>query len=551
MSMAERQIASIQRAQSNSFGAQSATDTPNEIELIIQTKTASTVEDVTAELSDALSGVKAQVETVFEEDASPSFFIARFVGASFDDLPGSPFDLANYVEEALGYISVEPDIDTDFVDWDGAGSSGEFGAASALKSLCFVQNEPDPTQSDLGWALRMLKVDAAWQNHGVSGKGVKIAHIDTGISDHVDTASIDIGSGANLIEKTPGAWDPLTKDGIGHNPGHGTATASVIVSNGGLSGSSTTAPGRVTGVAPDANLYPIRAIKTVVRLRQGKVARAIDKARKEKAHVITMSLGGLWSWALREALRKAVKANIIVLAAAGNCVREVVYPARFDDCIAVAGMNEDKEPWRGTCRGSEVDFCAPGQFVWCARRNEPTAGTHNIGPGQGTSFAVALSAGVAALWLQKHGRTKLIKSLSKGQTLQDKFRALAQKTAEKAPKIPKSLGAGIIDADALLKAKISSSFSAASTRTDGGNVIEKDVLAMLTASDNKSFGASSTGLAKVSHTDLDGIAGEVMWRVLLEARGRSMPGRSAELPPKSERLTAKLVSSPNLEVWIP
>lgn len=551
MNMASRQIASIKRAQANTFGAQSTSDTPNEIAFTIETQKVSSAEILHETLQRPLTGLSFEIETVFLDDRSPRFFLLTLAGASFDDLPGSPFDIAYHLEEALDGASVEPDLETDFVDWNGASSDKGFGAASAAKSLCFVSPEPNPDASDLGWALRMIKVDEARAKYKVTGKGVKIAHIDTGIASHVDTASINIDAGLNLIEKIPGAWDPLTKDGIGHNPGHGTATASVIVSNGGLTPTSTSGPGRVSGVAPDAELFPIRAIKTVVRFRQSKVARAIDKARKAGAHVITMSLGGIWSGALRRALHRAVHSNIIVMAAAGNCVREVVYPARYNDCIAVAGMNEDKEPWKGTSRGSEVDFCAPGQFVWCARRNEPSADSHSIGPGQGTSFAVALSAGVAALWLERHGRDSLIKSLTKGETLQEKFKEQVALTARKAPKIPKSLGAGIINAVSLMELKSSKSFAASGARTVGGNVVEQDALAMLTAAGDKTFGAASTKRAKIDQFDLEGVAGEVIWRVLLEARGRSLRGRAPELPPMSERLQAMCSENENLSVWIP
>ena len=46
--------------------------------------------------------------------------------------------------------------------------------------------------------------------------------------------------------------------------------------------------------------------------------------------------------------------------------------------------------WRGTCRGAAVDISAPGQNVFRATLPSGT------GQGQGTSFAVALTAGVVA-----------------------------------------------------------------------------------------------------------------------------------------------------------
>jgi len=141
-----------------------------------------------------------------------------------------------------------------------------------------------------------------------------------------------------------------------------------------------------------------------------------------------------------------------VLAAAGNCVSVVVWPARYDDCIAVAAVNSSGEPWRGTCRGAAVDISAPGENVFRA-----SAGAESVTQGQGTSFAVALTAGVAALWLAHHGRTNLIEAAqSRGETLQTMFRRLLRATARRPNGWNSSkMGAGIVDARALLEADLS------------------------------------------------------------------------------------------------
>src|SRR4029450_5320445 len=77
------------------------------------------------------------------------------------------------------------------------------------------------------------------------------------------------------------------------------------------------------------------------------VAAAIEHATRVECDVITMSLGGPPSLAGHAAVRNAVAKGGIVLAAAGNCVRIVVYPARYDAVIAVAGGNVAGEPGRG------------------------------------------------------------------------------------------------------------------------------------------------------------------------------------------------------------
>src|SRR4029079_17396095 len=134
------------------------------------------------------------------------------------------------------------------------------------------------------------------------------------------------------------------------------------------------------------------------------VARAIDWAIQEGAQVVTMSLGGIPASALHRAIKRAVEADLIVLAAAGNCVRVVVWPARYDECIAVAATNSAEQPWPGTSRGAPVDISAPGQNVY--RAVVPPGGATDadtVAQGQGTSFAVALTAGVAAMWVAHHG----------------------------------------------------------------------------------------------------------------------------------------------------
>jgi subtilisin family serine protease len=192
---------------------------------------------------------------------------------------------------------------------------------------------------------------------------------------------------------------------------------------------------------------------SVIRIRQSTVAQAVEYARQQGCHVVTMSLGGLPSAALKTAIHRAVAENLIVLAAAGNCVSWVVWPARYARCLAIAGTNVADAPWKGSSRGRSVDLSAPGELVWRAKRQRRTDPTDGIDGGQGTSFAVALAAGVAALWLAHHGRDGLIASLAPGERLQDRFRRLLRQSARRPPGWnDHDYGAGIVDAHALLRA---------------------------------------------------------------------------------------------------
>lgn len=242
----------------------------------------------------------------------------------------------------------------------------------------------------------------------------------------------------NLLGGKPNdPTDPMAKAG---NPGHGTSTASVAVSPESLA---------MAGSAPLAKLMPIRAIEQVWLISQVKVAEAIDHAVNNGAHVITMSLGGLPSLSLHAALSRASDSGVLVMAAAGNCVKEVVYPARYEKCLAIGGVDDADKPWIGTCKGREVDFAAPAQNVYRA-----TAPDKGVAQGQGTSYAVAITASAAACWLAFHGRANVLAETKKrGETVNQMFCRLVRATA----RVPSGwdftrMGAGVLNLEALLKA---------------------------------------------------------------------------------------------------
>lgn len=351
----------------------------------------------------------------------------------------------------FGLSAAEPDLPTSFfpvvpvTEPPGGGRPDE-----ALPFPgCFVDGEDLPPR----WALDRLDVPAAWAYsesaaRPTRGAGVVIAQPDTGVVRHAELDGVVRVGGWDVLDGDDDPTDPLD----GPDPGHGTGTASVVVSPESLV---------VAGSAPAASHMPIRAVTSVVAIAQISVGEAVNRAVDDGAQIITMSLGGLPSGVLERAIQRAVAADVIVLAAAGNCVRVVVWPARYDDCIAVAATNAADEMWPGTCRGAAVDIAAPGQNVFRAAASDPAAGPDDteatgVGQGQGTSFAVALIAGIAALWLAHRGRADLIAAArARGETLQAMFVRLVAATARQPDGWDSSeLGAGIAGARALLAADL-------------------------------------------------------------------------------------------------
>jgi hypothetical protein len=356
------------------------------------------------------------------------------------------FSIAYELVDARGLVAAEPDLGAQiYADPLEPGAVVRPESADALGPLCWVDSDPPANRK---WALETMGIVRAWSRFPARGSGIRIGQPDTGISDHqeVDREALDLAHAKDILDGDTDPTDPLTPGTA--NPGHGTGTASVIISRDN---------GTITGSAPAAMLVPIRCTDDVKIFDGTPIAAAIEHATRSGCDVITMSLGGLPSLAVHAAVRAAVNNGAIVLAAAGNCVRLVVYPARYDEVIAVAGINVTDRPWLGSSRGANVDISAPAELVWRADRRSVEDPKTTVSGGQGTSFAVALTAGVAALWLSHHGRdTVRTEARRRGVTVQALFKTALQVTSRK-PAIWDSddFGPGIVDAEQLLGLSLS------------------------------------------------------------------------------------------------
>ncbi len=383
---------------------------------------------ITAQL---VAELGAQVHPLSADD--PDILIIDLPDRTFPT-DAAAFSDSYALADDYGAAAVEPDLPTAL-----------FPEHDPVRGVDFPPGCWSPEHPGLApeWALWTIRVPQAWEYSRQQGKpgrgeGIVVGQPDTGVIRHREMNGVLSVPGYDFVDTDNDPTDPLG-DG---NPGHGTATASVIVS-----------PNThvVTGAAPRVRHMAIRAIESVVRVSQVSVAKAVVWATDHGAHVITMSLGGLPSFALDRAINRAVANNVIVMAAAGNCVGTVVWPARYDNCVAVAGTTPDDTPWRGTCKGRAVDISAPAENVYRARIPQ-FPGDGDSGQGQGTSLAVALTAAVAALWLAHHGRDRVIVAArGRGETVQGLFQRLIRDTARR-PQAwnTNDMGAGIIDAHALL-----------------------------------------------------------------------------------------------------
>ncbi len=333
-------------------------------------------------------------------------------------------------------------------------------AAPVLRKASGGRHVHDPaTDGEYDWSLRRANVLAAWSLFGsrLPGGGVQVGHPDTGYTSHpelADPARVLVSAGYDYDDDDPDPVDDLN-DAFLDNPSHGTGTGSVILSGvGAVNGG----PGPfVSGVAPHALLIPIRTTESVVLFSMRGLRRAIDHAATHAAQVVSISLGGPFpGFGTSRAIERAIDAGAIILAAAGNEVGFVVFPAAFDEVIAVAASNIRDEPWTGSSHGPAVDITAPGESVWRARTERDRNGqlTFLVERGNGTSFAVATAAGVAALWVSYHGWPTLVRKYGTANIARV-FKQLLQATC-RTPRgwDTQEYGPGIVDAKRLLDAPL-------------------------------------------------------------------------------------------------
>jgi len=307
------------------------------------------------------------------------------------------------------------------------------------------EGPPLPQATNRRWSVDNARISALWPT--TRGTGIVVAHPDTGYTHHpqIDNARLLSARGYDFEDERDDPLDAMS----GNSPGHGTATASVIMA------ANSPAPG-VFGAAPDVRLVPYRVSDSVIHFDFTNLTQALYRARSDNCDLVSMSLGGPWAGrALGRAVDALIAADVILLAAAGNVWPWVVYPAKFDNVVAVAASNAIDKPWKDSASGDAVDISAPGESVWRAYSHlQDNALQFDVEPSSGTSYAVATTAGACALWLAAHGRAAL-RSRYPGRVAAVFMSLLKSSGFRAVPRWKTSdYGPGILDATALLGAAL-------------------------------------------------------------------------------------------------
>lgn len=271
---------------------------------------------------------------------------------------------------------------------------------TAMAQPAIISNDPSLRKSQkIPWGVRAIHAPEAFKI--ARGRSVKVCIVDTGIQkDHPDLQD-GIAGGENTIASS--SYAGAHRDWEDDN-GHGTHVAGTIAARDNSIG--------VVGVAPEASIFAVKSLDARGSGSYSSVAEGIRSCITHGAQIINMSLGTSpsdESDIVRRAVEDALKAKIIVTAAAGNERGAVDFPANVPGVIAVSALTTDQHLAYFSNRGPEVSFIAPGEEILSTYPGSTYATM------QGTSQASPHVAGVAALLLSAGVRD--VKSHLKGDDL--------------------------------------------------------------------------------------------------------------------------------------
>ncbi|MBQ4818598.1 S8 family peptidase [Aquimarina sp. MMG016] len=242
------------------------------------------------------------------------------------------------------------------------------------------------------WNIHAVKATNAWRR-GITGRGVKVAVLDTGITRHPD---LYVRGGVSFI---PGSTSYLDK----HS--HGTHCAGIIAgrNNNG-----------VVGVAPGASLYAVKVLNDSGRGNMSWIIAGMNWCVTNRIDIASMSLGGASApiVAYAQAVQRCQAAGVTIVIASGNSygssfpwvcspANSILRGSALASPIAVGATDFKNRIARFSSRGgktsqwNQVDVVAPGVYI------NSTVLRNGYCSKSGTSMACPHVAGAAALIKQR------------------------------------------------------------------------------------------------------------------------------------------------------
>lgn len=222
-----------------------------------------------------------------------------------------------------------------------------------VKLLPFTMNRKVKNNQKVFYGVSMIQARSMWEESN-KGEGINIAVIDSGCDVNHESLKGNIVDVRNFTDE-----DNRNPNIVTDRVGHGTHVCGIIAANG--------KDGAMIGVAPNSNLYILKAIDSSGSGKLSWVINAINYAINKNVDIISMSLGTeIDNSKLEKAIKSAVRKNILVVCAAGNegdCDAKdfhYSYPAAYVDVISVGAVDKKGVPACFSNSNLVIDLVAPG-----------------------------------------------------------------------------------------------------------------------------------------------------------------------------------------------
>ncbi len=245
---------------------------------------------------------------------------------------------------------------------------------------------PPPTLT--GWEQSYQELTGFDEVSGLDGSGVVVCVVDSGIEmSHPDLKHLTLAGWFDVINGQNEPYD---------DEGHGTAMAGIIVAKNGLSGN-----------AQGVDLLVAKAIDSNGEGTDTGIAEAVDWCADNQADIISLSLGGeggisiggITTDQLENAVQDALEQGIFVVAAAGNDGGQdddgdVSSPGSVEDVICVGGATRLGNVWSGSSEGDNDGRLWPPMLP----RSDPDMKPEVLGPGAEVPILFAGGSGDGSWW---------------------------------------------------------------------------------------------------------------------------------------------------------
>ncbi|MGD6756373.1 S8 family serine peptidase [Streptomyces sp. BH105] len=254
-------------------------------------------------------------------------------------------------------------------------------------------------KGDMAESNAQIGTPKAWEA-GLTGKGVKVAVLDTGY----DTTHPDLASRVSESKSF------IAGQEVADSNGHGTHVSSTV------GGSGAASDGKEKGVAPDAALAVGKVLSDEGYGTESEIIAGMEWAAKDiKAKVVSMSLGSDTGSDGTDPMAQAVNSltedtGALFVIAAGNAYSPgtIGSPGAADSALTVGAVDAGDARASFSSQGPRLgddalkpDLSAPGVDILAAR-SSLVEGSGSYTTMSGTSMATPHVAGVAALLAQAH-----------------------------------------------------------------------------------------------------------------------------------------------------